>query len=198
MGLNSNYSKNPVFLEDTDKQGLLIPSIHTWYDLAEFEQYNIERAVEWSMSRKWTQEQILLEKFIKDVHYRMFNEVWSWAGEYRVHKPIQGVDWYLIPASMDFLIGMADFWLEDFILEPDMLAIQVKHKLHRIHAFTDGNDRHSRLFADILIHQLFQRDAFSWGRASSNDETLLQQKYSEALKAADRGIYNPLLEFARS
>ena len=52
MGLDLNYESGQTPLEEEEKEGLLIPSITTREDLDEFEQLNIEKAVEWYLVRK--------------------------------------------------------------------------------------------------------------------------------------------------
>lgn len=64
--------------------------------------------------------------------------------------------------------------------------------------FPNGNGRHSRLCADILISHYFDEKVFSWGRLNLVKPGESRQKYLEAIYAADAGDIKPLLEFARS
>ena len=86
MGLDLNYIYGQTPIEEDEKEGLLIQTISIRGELDEFEQYNIEKAVEWTLKNKFKLERILTEDFILEVHYRMLNEVWSWAGKYRIVK----------------------------------------------------------------------------------------------------------------
>ena len=52
-----------------------IPSITTREELDEFEQLNIEKAIQWTFGKKINAEQLFSEKFIKDLHKRMYGEV---------------------------------------------------------------------------------------------------------------------------
>ena len=79
MGLDLDYIDGQTPLEEEEKDGLLIPTIATRGELDEFEQQNIEQAVQWSLMRNFKQEDIFSEAFIKDVHKRMYNNVWAWA-----------------------------------------------------------------------------------------------------------------------
>ena len=83
MGLELHYKDGQTPLDQEEKEGLKIKSITTQGELDEFEQFNIEKAVEWTIRTKLKPENILSEKFIKDLHTRMYGDVWKWAGEFR-------------------------------------------------------------------------------------------------------------------
>ena len=52
MGLELDYIPGQTPLDEDEKEGLKIPTITTRKELDEFEQLNIEKAVEWSLTRK--------------------------------------------------------------------------------------------------------------------------------------------------
>ena len=59
----------------------LIPSYITWqHELNEAEQANILEAGEWAFLRK---RDVLTERFLDNLHDRMFRRVWRWAGKHR-------------------------------------------------------------------------------------------------------------------
>jgi hypothetical protein len=69
MGLDLNFNSDATVLSEEEKEGLLIRSITTGEELDEFEQQNIEQAVEfYLLGRKYKAETILTEKFIFEVH----------------------------------------------------------------------------------------------------------------------------------
>ena len=59
MGLNLEYLQGQTPLDEDEKEGLLIKSITTRSDLDEFEQLNIEKAVEWTLGKNLSVEKIL-------------------------------------------------------------------------------------------------------------------------------------------
>jgi fido (protein-threonine AMPylation protein) len=67
----------------------------------------------------------------------------------------------------------------------------------QIHPFPNGNGRHSRLMADLLIMQL-GGERFTWGSANLQDAGEVRKRYIGALKAADDHDLGPLLAFGRS
>lgn len=92
MGLNLDYRKGQTPLDEDEKEGLLIPTIATREELDEFEQQNIEEAIQWTLSKSLSAEGILSEKFVCNLHHRMFGNVWSWAGKFRTTNKNLGVD----------------------------------------------------------------------------------------------------------
>jgi fido (protein-threonine AMPylation protein) len=62
----------------------------------------------------------------------------------------------------------------------------------KIHLFRNGNGRHVRLLADLLLSKHFAREPFTWGgSAQLGTGDRYRQAYLEGLKAADRGDYGP-------
>lgn len=66
MGLNLQYTNGQTPLSEEEKEGLKIKSITSHKELDEFEQLNIEKAVEWTIHANLKPERILTEKFIKE------------------------------------------------------------------------------------------------------------------------------------
>lgn len=198
MGLNLTYNDGQTPLDEDEKEGLLIKSIATRGELDEFEQQNIEDAIQWSLTRKFKTDQILNEPFILALHKRMYGRVWSWSGEYRKTNKNIGVDKLEIPMALRSLIDDAAYWLEHNVYEPDEFAIRFKHRLVSIHCFPNGNGRHSRMIADIIIEKIYQLPSFSWGGASVSEEMNIRAQYLKAIRKADKGEFDLLLKFARS
>lgn len=198
MGLELEYLSGQTPINQDDKAGLLIPTITTRGDLDEFEQLNIEEAVQWSISRRFREKDILTEKFVRDLHKRMLGNVWSWAGEFRKTETNIGVDPYQIAVSLRNLLDDTRLWIENAVYSPDESALRFKHRLVSIHCFPNGNGRHSRLMADIIIEQIFKKKHFSWGSGKLVGEGNARSNYLEAVKAADRGDFSMLSLFARS
>jgi Fic-DOC domain mobile mystery protein B len=198
MGLNLTYNDGQTALDDDEKEGLLIKSISTRGELDEFEQQNIEDAIQWSLTRKFKPEQILAETFIQELHKRMYGRVWSWVGEYRKTNKNIGVDKLEIPINLRSLIDDAKYWLKHNLYEPDEFAIRFKHRLVSIHCFPNGNGRHSRMIADIIIEKIYTLPFFSWGGISLSEEMDIRTQYLKAIRKADKGDFDLLLKFARS
>jgi Fic-DOC domain mobile mystery protein B len=196
MGLDPAYINGQTPIDEDEKEGLKIKTISTKKDLNEFEQKNIERAIEWSLENKFSVERILTEEFIYEVHKRMFEEVWDWAGKKRKSNKNIGVDKFQISVELKVLLDDYKYWGANKTYPDDEIAIRFKHRIVQIHIFPNGNGRHSRLLADILISHGLRSKVFSWGRTITNKDQA-RKTYLEAIYKADKGNYLPLIEFAR-
>ena len=198
MGLGLDYIDGQTPLEQDEINGLLIPTIATRGELDEFEQQNIEKAIMWTMNRSFKAEVIFNEGFIHKVHTQMYGDVWSWAGEFRKTNKNIGVDWWKISLELKYLLDDVLYWYKKDTFPPDEIAIRFKHRLVSIHCFPNGNGRHSRLMADIIIDKIYKQPVFSWGVANLNREGGARKTYLKAVKMADNGDYSLLLDFAKS
>jgi Fic-DOC domain mobile mystery protein B len=102
----------------------------------------------------------------------------------------------LIPAHIA-LLDDGRAWIEYKSYPPDEIAVRVHHRLVQIHPFPNGNGRHARLVADLIVIRL-GGERFSWGSANLQVAGDLRRRYIAALKAADNHDIGPLLAFARS
>ena len=206
MGLDLDYIDGQTPLDEEEKDGLLIPTIATRSELDEFEQQNIEQAVQWTLGRSFKRDTVFTEEFIRMVHKRMYADVWVWAGEFRKTNKNIGIDKWQIPIELRYLLDDIRYWHENNTYPPDEMAVRFKHRIVSIHCFPNGNGRHSRLMADIIIEKIYKQPVFSWGAALSlsmgaanlSSEGDARAAYLKAVKAADQGDYSLLLAFARS
>ena len=198
MGLELDYKDGETPLDDDEKEGLLIKTIATRGELDEFEQQNIEQAVLWSLNRSFKPEAVFTEEFIQGLHKRMYGDVWAWAGDFRQTNKNIGVDKWQISVELKYLLDDTKFWYANNTYNPDELTIRFKHRLVSIHCFPNGNGRHSRLMADIIIEKIFKQPVYSWGATSLVKEGNTRAAYLSAIKAADQGDIEPLIKFARS
>jgi len=198
MGLNLVYIDGQTPIDEDEKEGLLIHTISTIGELDEFEQLNVEKAVDWTMKRKLTHDKILTEDFAKELHKRMFGDVWKWAGTFRNSNKNIGVDKFEIGIKLRVLLDDCRCWIEHKTYPEDEIAVRFSHRIVYIHPFPNGNGRHSRLIADILISHGFGKSHFTWGSKNLTKKGEARSKYLKALKEADQGDYKLLIEFARN
>ncbi len=134
---------------------------------------------------------------MRQLHLRMFDQTWKWAGKYRTTEKNIGIPHYRIRESLPALLGDARYWVEHQTFEPDELAVRFHHKFVCIHPFANGNGRHARLMADVVVRRLGKRP-FTWGSADIVRAGDFRRSYIQALRAADKNDIRPLLAFARS
>lgn len=75
MGLDFSYIQGQTPLDEDEIIGLRIPVIATRYELDEFEQQNIEEAIQWTIVRSFNVKTVFSEKFIRQLHKKMYNNV---------------------------------------------------------------------------------------------------------------------------
>lgn len=198
MGLELEYIEGQTPLDEDEKEGLKIRSIATRGELDEFEQLNIEKAIQWTLGKKWDANYILSEEFVQLLHRKMFHDIWTWAGQFRKSNKNIGVDKYQIAVSLKQLLDDTKYWLEKNPMTEEEIAIQFKHRIVKIHCFPNGNGRHSRLIADVIISKIFYKDVFTWNRTDLSKKGETRTKYLNAIRSADGGDIKPLMEFSRS
>ena len=198
MGLEINYVDGQTPLSEEELEGLTIPSITTREELDEFEQFNIEKAIQWTIGKKIKSEDLLSETFIKGLHKRMYGEVWKWAGSFRNSEKNLGIKSFLIPVQFKQLLDDAKFWYDNNTYSPDEMAVRFKHELVSIHCFPNGNGRHSRLMADLIMEKLYGEPFFTWGSSDLVKENDKRRAYINAVKKADNHDIQDLISFAKS
>jgi len=198
MGLILDNQPGQTPLDEDEKEGLLITTIINRSELDEFEQKNIEEAIQWTLGRKLKPTTLFSEAFILQLHYRMYGQVWAWAGSYRKTNKNIGVDKWQIPVAIKTLLDDVLFWVNNQTMSPETIAIHFKHRLVSIHCFANGNGRHSRLMADLIISKVYGQTEFSWGSANPKEADLQRDQYLQALRAADKGDMSLLMDFAKS
>jgi Fic-DOC domain mobile mystery protein B len=181
-------------LSAEEREGLAPSYITLRGELNEAEQANILEADAWAFSRK---RDVLDEKFLNMLHQRMYGNVWRWAGQYRTSQKNIGVEYYRIPADLRALLDDCRYWVRHNTYPPDEIAARFHHRLVTIHCYPNGNGRHARTAADLLLVAM-GRDRFSWGSANLVDAGVTRAAYVAALRAADNHDYGPLLAFVRS
>ncbi len=142
-------------IDPDEAEGLLPEHVTTRGELDELEEANIQEGLEWALGRS---REVLSEEFVYELHRRMFDSVWAWAGKVRLTDKNIGVDKNIVRTEVRKLIDDALYWRENLVYEPDGLAVRFHYRLVSIHPFPNGNGRHARLMADLLIRQLQTAD----------------------------------------
>jgi Fic-DOC domain mobile mystery protein B len=181
-----------------DEQADLIPNLGTKEELNEWERQNILEAYTWALDPKnLGRQNPLTEPYVRELHLRMFDQTWKWAGKYRTTEKNIGIPHHQIRESLAGLLGDVGYWLDHKTFAPDEIAVRFHHRLVFIHPFANGNGRHARLTADVLARRQ-GRPVFTWGGADIVRANDFRRSYIEALRAADKNDIAPLLLFARS
>tara|TARA_R110002074_G_scaffold352433_1_gene523847 strand:+ start:687 stop:1274 length:588 start_codon:yes stop_codon:yes gene_type:complete len=182
-------------LEPEEREGLLQTWITYRRELNEAEQTNIAAGTAWAWRAR--RRDLLSEEFLRQLHKRLFGDVWAWAGEFRRTERNIGIEPVRIPVELRTAFDDARYWIEHETFPPDEIAVRLHHRLVAIHPFPNGNGRTTRLMGDLVAARLGQ-EPFTWGRQNLTDVSETRARYVAALRAADNHDIGPLLEFARS
>lgn len=189
------YAPGATPIDPDEALGLIPKHISTQADLNAWEEMNIVEGADWIARQKIIQG--LNEGLVRELHNRMFNKTWQWAGTFRKSAKSIGIDWTQIAVAVKNLLDNTAYQIENKTMSIDEIVVRFHHQLVLIHAFPNGNGRHARLIADALIIKL-GGERFSWGgNTSITTLGIARQNYLSALRAADTGDIVPLMQFAR-
>jgi len=176
---------------DADEAGDLIPGhLQTRDQINRWEQENILAATRWTLR---TRASALDDATIRELHRRMFDQTWRWAGQYRRSDKNIGVPWSTVPIEVRKLVDDAAYWIRERVFDVDEVAVRLHHRLVHVHAFPDGNGRHARLWCDLFLGQN-GRSPIVWQSAQLGTAGEARSAYIVALRAADEGDMGPLLK----
>ena len=195
MVIDFEYAPGATAIDPDEALDLIPVHITTHADLNAWEEMNIVEGANWIKRQNVAQS--LNEGLVRELHYRMFNQTWLWAGTFRKSAKSIGIDWPQIAVSLRNLLDNTTYQIEHQTMPIDEIAVRFHHQLVLIHAFPNGNGRHARLMADALIMSL-GGERFSWGgNMPLAPSGATRKNYLSALRAADNGDLAPLIQFAR-
>ncbi len=180
-----------------DISGLLREDITTRRQLDEAESLNIVNAVEWIERGRLGD--VFTVEFYQDLHSRMYDQVWSWAGTLRSvtgARPNIGVS----PARVPMELGrVAMEYNREWEARDDedlvTFIARYHHALVSVHPFDNGNGRWSRLACDAVVECLAREPSIVWATDTLVKDSDERSTYIAALKQADRLDYEPLIDY---
>jgi Fic-DOC domain mobile mystery protein B len=181
-----------------EEQSRLLPSLSTRAQLDEIERLNVNAARVWAMRATVLQRADLLsEAFSTELHRRMFNGIWRGAGKYRATERTPGWEPKRIAEGVRMFLDDAEGWLRFSTYPVDEAAVRLHHRLMAIRPWANGNGRHARLLADVVVASC-GFEPLGWGsKSEAAGPGSARARYLGAIRAADSGDMAPLLEFAR-
>jgi Fic-DOC domain mobile mystery protein B len=181
-------------LDPDELEGLKFAHLKTRGELDELEQANIAQGMLWLERRR--RGDVLSDSFARTLHRRLFGEVWTWAGSYRVREKNIGVDPFQISVHVHNLLGNAQYWVDNQVYEPLEAAARFHHRLVQIHLFPNGNGRHARIMTDEFLKKQYRHPPIHWADGFDlQADSKRREAYIAALRAADAGDFEALLAF---
>jgi fido (protein-threonine AMPylation protein) len=160
MSLTAGYGETPVPEDELDS---LLPNIlelmgetvskAAVYDLEQVVQENLtEKLLTAVLDGTLTLDELLSDHFVRELHGQLYGDIWTWAGGFRKRELNIGVAPEQIAVELRSSLetiryrwGKTDDW------SPRELGIAAHADTVRIHPFTDGNGRTTRLLADLVF-----------------------------------------------
>jgi fido (protein-threonine AMPylation protein) len=174
-----------------DISELKVKGIHLRSQLNRVEAANITRALAQylvgSLSRKDAPFDFT---WVCELHRRMFEEVLGWAGRLRKSVTSIGIEPKFIEGRLFDLTQNLPYWDNEPLL---LQATMLHHQAVQIHPFENGNGRWSRALANIWL-RLNGHELTQWPGTALAQESAVRGEYIAAIKAADQGNYESLLE----
>lgn len=190
-----NQPTGATDLTPDELQGLKVPGITTHGELNEVEAVNIERGLLWLDQRSRTFD-LLTDDAAREVHLRLFGDVWKWAGKYRLTEKNIGVNVWHISTEMRYCLDDAKMWRDREVYPLPELLARFHHRLVKIHPFPNGNGRWSRIMTDELLRRIDDDRYLNWSSGGSlQTENAHRRRYIDALRAADHCDFDPTTEF---
>jgi Fic-DOC domain mobile mystery protein B len=179
-----------------DVSGLLMEGIGTRRQLNQVEAENIAiAAAKYLVGRLTSDDAPLTFDWVFGVHKEMFGQVWSWAGKPRDHDLNLGCRFYEVEAQVLNLVGDISFWGKGtYSLIED--AALLHYRAVKIHPFINGNGRWARMLANIWLRK-HEAHPTMWPEPQMGEVSPIRSAYIEAIQAADRLEYGPLVELHR-
>jgi Fic-DOC domain mobile mystery protein B len=198
MGLKLEPKEGDTLLSPEELDQIIPKYITNRRQLDEVEQDNIEDAIVWVFKQRTIKpEKVFTREFQDNFHKKMLGKVWKWAGQKRTRETNIGAPPFQIEVKRKMLNDDALFWVQNNTWPPVELAIRFHHRLVQIHCYPNGNGRHSRIMADIILTKLYKLPAINWLGGDLVNESETRKSYIEAMKVADKGDYSPLFKCIR-
>lgn len=125
-------------------------------------------------------DELLSDHFLRDLHTRLYGPVWRWAGRWRQTEVNIGVAPEQIAVELRTTLDTIRYrWEHADDWNPRELGITTHAETVRIHPFTDGNGRTTRLLADLVFASA--QDPSEW----QYDWNVDKKRYVEMLRAFD-------------
>lgn len=164
-------------------------------ELDEVEDLNIQKGLEWLNRQKG--DDYLSMEFLCKLHEKLFGDVWKWAGKFRkAEVNLSNIRSYDVGPQLINFFEDAKLWIEGGRMSWDEISAEMHYRLVRIHPFPNGNGRTTRIYTEYVQKRNGQAIT-SWKSSLSDNPKERRRVYIKALQQADKGNFEPLMEFMR-
>ena len=159
MSVTPGYGETPL---DFDELDALHPEIRKVLGdpVTKAEVYDLEQAIQGEVAAKLVSAAVdgslapadlLDDHFLRELHGRLYGEIWVWAGVFRKRELNLGVAPEKISVDLRASLDNIRYRWAQGHWSARELGIVAHTEVVRIHPFVDGNGRTSRLLADLVF-----------------------------------------------
>ncbi|MGE0687903.1 MAG: Fic family protein [Dehalococcoidia bacterium] len=160
MNLTPDYGETLLPYEELDA---LLPTARSLLNepITKAAVYDLEQGIEVEVKETYLTavlegdlvlDELMDAHFVRKLHGELYGEIWSWAGQYRRAEANIGIAPERIAVELHDSLGTFLYrWQATEAWTPRQLGIAVHAETVRIHPFTDGNGRTTRLLADLVF-----------------------------------------------
>ncbi len=180
-----------------DSSGLL-QDIATRGELNDAEALNILNAYEWLDTGRI--DDLFNDRFYRELHTRMYDQVWSWAGSLRTQTNVttnvgsapQDVARDLGQVSLQF---RPEWERQKDTADLLLFIARYHYALVLVQPFNNGNGRWARLACDAVIARLTGQPPIVWATDTLVVNSKERHAYIDALRCADAHDFQPLFDY---
>ena len=174
MALTPGYGETPVPDDELDallplaREVLVAPATKAAvYDLEQTIQDEVaEELLTAVLDGDLALDELLVDRFVRELHHRLYGDLWTWAGAFRQREFNIGVAPETIAVELRGSLESISYrWQHTEDWTSSELGIAVHAETVRIHPFTDGNGRATRLLADLVFvaaQESSTPDVYDW------------------------------------
>lgn len=187
MDLTPGYGETPVDPEDLDALTSAARA-ELGDDPTKAELYDYEQAIlievrdllfEQIIDGTLGLDDLLADHFLRELHGRLYGDMWTWAGRFRTRELNLGVAPEQIAVELRSSLDTIRWrWEHTSDLTARVLGIAVHAETVRVHPFADGNGRSTRLLADLVFFAAQPDDAL----IEEYDWTIDKEEYIRLLR----------------
>ena len=189
MTLPPGYGETPV---PDDELEWLLPDVRELLEepISKAAIYDLEQAVQADVTEQLSPrvlsgdlplDELLSDRFLRELHKLLYGDIWAWAGVFRKRELNIGISPTQIAVDLRTSLDTIRWrWEHTDDWSPRELGIATHAETVRIHPFTDGNGRATRLLADLVFIAAQEGEAlqqYNWN--------LDKRRYIELLREYD-------------
>ncbi len=200
MTISPGYGETPI---DGDELDALLPSARELLDepITKAAVYDLEQAIQDQVAEELVTailaseldlDELLTDHFVRDLHRRLYGDIWTWAGVFRQRELNIGVAPEQIATELRSSLETIHYrWKHTDDWTAHQLGIAAHAEVVRIHPFADGNGRTTRLLADLAFaasQSASPLRLYDWS-LNKRDYIVLLRQYDQTRDSTELAAY---------